>query len=266
MSQNPTKPPTKPENSEEQKTPKTAFDKPESKLFISHGNKRKLHRILFKSKEITGNMSVDHGVFQKLLANFPNLKENAPMTYYKNKSFTFGLSKHGKIVMYVRSDLDVFPKEFLRVMRNIFKLNDDEIRSLILHLDFVECEVAHKINDPFHNLKDAHIEYTLDELVRKLHVYVDNSDGSLEFEIRGDPETSTNLEYLTRDKLGAVLFFHSLTKTIEELTRLTKSMGDGLESIRNGVYFLIDHILSDPTKPTKQTTKPNEENENGGEN
>jgi len=177
------------------------------------------------------------------------------MSYYKNNSCTFGLSKHGKFVIYVKSDLSVFPKEFLRLLNDVFKFNSFEIRSLIERMEFIELEISHKINDPKVKLKNAKVEYDIEGLVNKLIAFTDESFGTLELELKGDPETSGNLEFLLRDKLNAILYFAELTKIMVKFTKIQNELNDSMRFIKNGLTFLIDDLLNKRFVFTEQKQK-----------
>jgi len=233
-------------NTEQETKPqrKPFFSLADNELLITHDDKPHVHRVVFKSKTGESDIGTVWSVFYKLKSKIQNWKDTNLLNFWKNSSYTFGLNKFGRFVIYVKSDLNVFPKEFLRSLRKDFNLSDFEIRVLIHKLDFVETEIAHKINDPLGKLKDAKVNYNLKNLVSKLIAFTDNSNGSIEFEVKGDPETSGNLEFLLRDKLSAVLYFAELTKIIFKLTEVSNQLNSELEFVRNGVIFLIDHLLN----------------------
>ncbi|MBA7492424.1 hypothetical protein ES702_02974 [subsurface metagenome] len=224
---------------------------------IYHDTEPKVHRVVFKSKSIEGKISVHYTIFSKIKSKMEKWNNDNPLNFWKNSNYTLGLSKHGKIVLYVKSDLSVFPKEFLRSLRQDFNFNEIEIHTFIRHLEFVELEISHKITDPLEKLKNAKIHYDIEGLVNKLIAFTDESFGSLELEIKGDPSTSGNLEFLLRDKLNAVLYFAELTKIVAKLTKIQDEIQNTLSFVRNGVVFLIDDLLNNRLVFTKQ----NNENE-----
>ena len=225
---------------------------------ITHGTEPKPHRVVFRNSESSGLLPVKSSIFEKLDRIIQTTKNQVPLSFFKNASYTLGLSKHGKINIYVKSDLAVFPKEFLRSLRKDFMLNNHEIRFLIERLDFVELEISHKINDPNANLKNAKIEYGIEGLVKKLIAFTDNSFGNIEIELKGDPETSGNLEFLLRDKLNAILYFAELTKIIAKLSKIQNELMESISFIKNGITFQIDSWIYDRLGNTEQKTEHEE--------
>jgi len=208
---------------------RTYFDKVDEQLKISHDSESRIHRIVFHNSEVNGKIPVKSSLFNKL-NEVIKISENNPLTYFKNESYTIGLSKLGTIMLFVKSNLKVFPKEFLRSLRQDFNLDDNEIQFLIEKLDFVELEIAHKINDPHGNLKDAKINYTIKGIINKLIAFTDNSHGNIELEFKGDPATSSNLEFLLRDKLNAVLFFAEIPKVLILIDKELKELNSKILS------------------------------------
>lgn len=166
------------------------------------------------------------------------------MVYFKNHCYSLGLSKNGRIIIYVKSDLGVFPKEFCRSLREDFSFHDNMIFELINNLEFIELEISHKINDPYEKLKDARVEYKIDDLVHKLKAFTDNSFGKYEIELKGDPKTSGNLDFLLRDKLNAVLFFSDLTKIMAKFIDIQTEIKEAIDFIKKMTHFLINDLLN----------------------
>ena len=223
---------------------KPFFELADNELMITHASEPRIHRIVFSAKNGVGNIPTKSSLFFKLKAKFQTWIEQNAWNYYKNSSYTFGLNSNGKIQIYVKSDLSVFPKEFLRSLKQDFNLQDIEIKVLLDHLDCVDLEIAHKINDPLDNLKKAKVKYDFDSLIQKLIAFTDNSHGNIEIELRGDPKTSGNLEFLLRDKLNAILYFAELTKILVKLTEIQNQQNEITEFIKNGMVFLIDDLLN----------------------
>ncbi|HEC92914.1 MAG TPA: hypothetical protein ENI51_08000 [Candidatus Atribacteria bacterium] len=249
-----------PQNNTEQTTEqkKPYFEKADDLLYITHDSEVRPHRLVFKSKELSGDLPVVSSFYIKLKEKMQNYDKKAHRYYYKNNCMTLSLSETGKIKIWILSDINVFPKEFVRVFRQEFNFNDYEIRALIERLDFVEVELAHKINDPFKNLNGARVHYSIKDLVNKLIAFTDSSSGSLEIELRGDPETSGNLEFLLRDKLNAILYFAELTKIIAKLTKINEELANSLDFIKSGIIFLIDDLIYNrfyTEQNTEQTTE-----------
>ena len=232
---------------------KTYFDIANDELLISHSPEPHIHRIVFTNSDVSGIIPVKSSIFNKLKSKIENWSEKSPLNYWKSESMTFGLSSYGRIILFVKSDLKVFPKEFLRCMKDDFKLNANEIRFLIEKLDFVELEISHKITDPKGKIKGAKLKYDLEPLVKQLIAFTDESHGSLELELKGDPETVTNLEYLLRDKLHAILYFAELTKIIYKLAEMHNELVESINFLRKNITFIIDDILN--SRFTEQDTK-----------
>lgn len=233
------KPPTK----QTKQAEKPYFRRLDDEIMITHEGKSKPHRVVFRDSKIFGVLPTDSSIYTKLKNCILDFKENTPMNFLKNESFTFGLSKLGKIVLYVKSNLSVFPKEFVRFLRQI-SMTDNEIKDLIFHLDFVELEISHKINDPLGYLKKARVHYDFNSLIERLIAFTDESYGNIELELKGDPETSGNLEYLLRDKLNAVLYFAELTKILVKFIKLLEEVNNSQMFIKNALTFLIDDLLN----------------------
>lgn len=232
---------------------KPYFQLADDQLKISHSGTPRIHRVYFISKKGNGNIPVQSSIFFKLRSKMENWQDNNLLNFWKNSSFTFGLSKNGRFTMHVKSDLEVFPKEFLRCLRQDFNFDDFEIYSLIEKLDFIDLEIAHKINDPEGNLKNAKVRYIdLEGLIRRLIAFVDQSNGSLELELKGDPETSTNLDFLLRDKLHAILFFTELTKIVKKLAEIQSELFDSIQYISRALTFILDDLLNRRLNKTKQ--------------
>lgn len=244
----------------------------DDELMITHGTEPKPHRVIFRNSEASGIIPVKSSYFNKLNKIVKCTENTSPMSYFKNNCYTLGLSKHGKITVFVKSELDIFPKEFLRSLKNDFSLEHNEIRAIIQRLDFVELEISHKINDPLAKLKNARINYDIDGLIKKLIVFTDESFKGLnlegykqrsysktELEVKGDPVTSSNLEFLLRDKLNAVLYFAELTKIIIKLTKIQDELRSSLNFVRNGITFLIDDLIN---YRFSEQTEQNEVDEN----
>ena len=229
-------------NTKQQRKP--FFQLADDELLISHSPKPHIHRIVFKSSESSGIIPTSSGIFNKLKSKIQNWSDNTPLNYWKSESMTFGLSSFGRMILYVKSDISVFPKEFLRCFRDDFKLTEHELEFLIKKLDFVELEIAHKINDPRGNIKGAKIKYKFDDLVKKLIVFTDESHGSLELELKGDPAICSNLEFLIRDKLSAILYFAELTKIVHILTEIQEELRDSIQFVSYAITFLIDDLLN----------------------
>lgn len=213
----------------------------DDELKITHGSESRIHRLVFHQKNEEFDISNKSSIFHKIKAQIQNWNELMPMNFWKNICYTLGLSRYGRMIIYVKSALSVFPKEFLRSLRQDFKFNDHEIEYLINSLTIAELEIAHKINDPKGHLKGAKV--VLKDLINKLVAFTDESQGSLELELRGDPATSGNLEYLLRDKLNAILYFAELTKIIARLTFIQEDLKESLDFIANGLVFLIDNKI-----------------------
>ena len=223
---------------------KSFFELADDELLITHDTEQKVHRVVFRGSTVDGQISTNSSVFWKLKSKMEKWSEHIPLNFWKNSSYTLGLSKNGKILIYVKSNLKVFPIEFLRSLKEDFSLSDREIKFLINSLELIELEIAHKINDPKDNLKDAKVKYDLDSLVQKLIAFTDNSQGDIEIELKGDPTTCGNLEFLLRDKLNAILYFAELTKIIFKLTKIQKEQKEIIETVKNGLIFLIDDLLN----------------------
>jgi len=246
---------TEPETKRTKQSNRAFFSIADDEILITHDTEPKPHRIVFLKNDVSGDLSIKTSVFFKLDRVIESTKSEAPMSYFRNESYTLGLSKHGKIVIYVKSDISVFPKEFLRSLTHDFKLNPHEISFLIRCLDFVELEISHKINDPLGKLKKAKVEYKIDGLINKLIAFTDNSFGSIELELKGDPETSGNLDFLLRDKLNAILFFAELTKIIAKFSKIQNELNKSMKFIENGIKFLIDDLLNEKLVFTEQNKK-----------
>jgi len=240
---------------------KPFFQLADDELLITHGTEPIVHRIVFKSNTLNSKIPIVSSYFFKIKAQMQKWDDNLPMNWWKNFSYTLGLNRNGILRIHVKSDLSVFPKEFLRSLRQDFLLVDFEILGLINRLDFVELEVSHKINDPSGNLKNAKLEYNLKPLIDKLIAFTDNSNGSIELEFKGDPATCTNLEYLLRDKLHAILYFAETTKIIKKLTEIQGQLFDSIQYISNNLTFIIDDLLENKFQKTEQTEQKTEQTE-----
>ena len=236
---------------------KPFFQLADDELMITHVSEPHIHRVIFRSKHEKNKIPVKSSLFNKLRSKIQNWNDNNPLNFWKNNCYTLGLSKHGKIIIYVKSDLKVFPKEFLRSLKQDFNFTELEIRVLIEKLDFVDLEISHKINDPNGKIgiihgKKAKIEYKSDELIKKLIAFTDESHGSLELEFRGDPALCSNLEFLLRDKLNAILYFAELTKIVHVLTGIQEELRESIQYVSNAITFLIDDLLNKRISITKQ--------------
>ena len=248
--------------SEQTEQPKKPFFQlADDELLITHGTEQRIHRVVFKSKSGESEIPIVSSFFYKIKTQMEKWGDDLPLNYWKNNSYTLGLNRNGKMIIHVKSDLSVFAKEFLRSLRQDFLLTEFEIQALIIRLDFVELEISHKINDPNASLKNAKIEYDLKPFVDKLIAFTDESNGSLELEIKGDPATSSNLEYLLRDKLHAILFFAELTKVVKKLTDIQVQLFDSIQFISNALKFIIDDLLEKRFKKTEQTEQKTEQKE-----
>lgn len=215
---------------------RTYFDKSDEYLRISHDSESHIHRVVFHTSEVKGKIPVKSSLFNKL-NEVIKISENNPLTYFKNESYTIGLSKLGTVILFAKSDLNVFPKEFLRSLRQDFNLDDNEINFLIENLDLVDLEIAHKINDPLRNLKDAKISYEIKGIINKLIAFTDNSHGNIELEFKGDPSTCSNLEFLLRDKLNAILFFAEIPKALISIDKQLEKLNSKNDQISNDILL-----------------------------
>ena len=231
---------------------KPFFQLADDELMITHVSEPHIHRVIFRSKHEENKIPVKSSIFNKLRSKIQNWNNDNPLNFWKNNCYTLGLSKHGKIIIYVKSDLKVFPKEFLRSLKQDFNFTEHEIRVLIERLDFVDLEISHKINDPHGKITGAKIKYKSDDLIKKLIAFTDESHGSLELEFRGDPALCSNLEFLLRDKLNAILYFAELTKIVHVLTGIQEELRESIEYVSNAITFLIDDLLNKRISTTKQ--------------
>lgn len=241
---------SKKKNAKQERKP--FFRLADDELMITHDSEPRIHRIVFRSKYEENKIPTKSSIFNKLRSKIQKWNDNNPLNFWKNNCYTIGLSKRGKIIIYVKSDLKVFPKEFLRSLKQDFNFTEHEIKVLIEKLNFVELEISHKINDPSGKITGAKIEYKSDDLIRKLIAFTDKSHGSLELELRGDPVICGNLEFLLRDKLNAILYFAELTKIVHVLTEIQDELRKSIEYVSSAVTFLIDDLLNKRLKITKQ--------------
>jgi len=234
----------KPFSKQTKQDKKPYFQIADDELNLTHDDKSHIHRVIFRTKKGEGRIPIQSSIFFKLKAKMEKWQDNNLLNFWKNNSYTFGLSKNGKLIMNIKSSLDVFPKEFLRSLRQDFNFDNFEINALIDRLDFVYLEIAHKINDPDKNLEKAKVKYTLEGLIERLTAFTDSSGGNLELEIKGDPESSTNLDFLLRDKLHAILFFAELTKIVKKLTEIQNELFNSIQYISRALTFILDDLLN----------------------
>lgn len=222
---------------------KPYFQIADDALFITYDDVPRIHRVVFRNSELNGNIPIKSSVFVKLNNLIKITEKNAPWAFYKNGSCTIGLTKHGKIVIHVKTSLKLFPSHFIELLKAVFHFEDHEIRFLIERLKFVEMEIAHKINDPLKNLKNSVVKYDFEGLVKKLKAFTDNSQGTSEIELKGDPETSGNLAFLLSDKLHAVEYFAELTKLMAIVSKRLFELKSQIEYVNETLIKMINDLL-----------------------
>lgn len=207
-------------------------------LFIGHGAKRRVHRIYFNNLPIRTKIPTETALFKKLI-NRTEPDKKGTLNWYRSQNITIGLSKYGFCELFAVIDKELLPREFIRTMRYNFCLTDLEIRQFSHFLHLKEVEISHSISDPFMKLKDAKIELLFETLKKKAWSFVDESDGVLELELKGDPELVSNLEFLMRDKLKALTYFNSLTELLRELAEIQGRNNVRLISIENWLESIL---------------------------
>jgi len=220
------------------------FQRADDELMIIHDSIPRPHRLVFKNREGTGTFTIHSSIFNKIISHAQKYDEVSHRHYFKNEHISLSLSTNGKIKIWLLDDISEAPKHFIKTLENDLGFSFHEIHFFINHLDFCELEIAHKIEDPQSNLKKSKIKFDIEGLVNKLIAFTDESFGNVELEIKGDPETSGNLEFLLRDKLNAVLYFAELTKIITKLMKIQEKLNESLLFIKNGLTFLIDDLLN----------------------
>lgn len=223
---------------------KPFFQHPDDKLKITHDTEPNIHRIVFTSKRIESKIPIQSSIYFKLRTKFQNWNDKVPFNYWKNSSYTLGMSKHGKLILFIKSNINVFQKELVRSLRDDFSFDNHEVDFFLRQLKPEKIEIAHKINDPDNNVEKAKIKYSIEGLSSLLAFTDKSKDGTIEIEIAGDPATSSNLEFLLRDKLNAVLFFAEVSNIINKLTEIQEELFKSVKYISNALTFILDDLLN----------------------
>ena len=232
------------------------FGLAENALKIKHNSEYRIHRIVFTNKQMRTKIMITSEVFQKL-KKLTNWKDSNSINFFKNEVFSLGLTKYGNIILYCKVKPELFAKEFIRSMNEDFCLTPKEISYLAKYLDPSSVEIAHDITDPLAKLKNSKILMKYKDTVKELWqilAYTDNSNGTLEIEFKGDPQESSNLEFLLRDKIGAVKYFYQLTKTLEELIKYNARLESKVDIITTANLVLLEALL-EYEETTEQITE-----------
>lgn len=211
-------------------------------LFITHGQTREIHRILFTSSSVKGNIFTKGTVFNKIFERVRTNKsfdKNKSWNYFKNEAISLGITKYGKINLFAKCQLELFSSALIKTLKTEFCLNDEEILVFAQYLELKTVEISHSIDDIYGNFEKSKVFIKLKQLNQKLSIFVDKSNDFFELEIKGDPKSSANLEFLIRDKIGALLFFNDLAEILTAHTEILVKISFQLNKIENNQYFQL---------------------------
>jgi len=242
-------------------TPSDPFFKtPEDLLEISFGSETRIHRIIFQTKNEISQLNPKGILYLKLKDKIAWEDKNS-VNFFKNNVFSLGLTKTGKIILYVKVKPENFAKEFIRSMRKDFCLDNNQIYRLAIKLKCRSIEVATDINDPLKSLKNAKLRAKLIDLKKEVLAFLDESMGTTEIELKGDPELTSNLNFLLKDKIQATKYFYKLTKTLKLLTLYLIDQSKRIEVLINANFLLLS-VLLEIEESTEQNTELNTEQPN----
>lgn len=192
----------------------------------------RIHRVQFLSKNSNATIPSDSSLYRKIKSKIPNFSLEKPMNYLKLKDFTLGLSKKGKLQLFVKCNLenstDLFVQQFSFL----------SYEEATLFLGSLKPKPVIEVGMPYIKgvefLKDSKVKVTIPKGIGQpdevIWLWEDGSDTLREIEVKGNGRTAYNLAIMIADRLRLWGFMED-TKLI-------------LAKIQNLIKFVIELILS----------------------
>lgn len=184
----------------------------------------RLHRVVFQSNEATATIPTDSDLYNSLRSKIRDFKDENPLNYCKLENFTVGLSKTGKVQLYVKCDLSNARDAFV----SDFSFLDFESATLFLRSlnPTPEIEVGMPYTGDTDLLSKAKLKVSIPRADGKgfevVWLWEDGSDTLREIDVRGNGPTAYNLAVLIADRLRMMAFMSETDNCLSRIQSLLK--------------------------------------------
>jgi len=184
----------------------------------------RIHRVQFLAKNHDAKIPLDSSLYRKIKTKISDFTLEKPMNYLKLQDFTLGLSKTGKLQLFVKCNLENSTDLFIQQFSFLSHLEAK------LLLESLEPEPIIEVGLPYVRgmefLKDAKVKVTIprgeDKPDEVIWLWEDGSDTLREIDVKGNGRTAYNLAIMITDRLRLIGFMEESKRIFAEIKNLLK--------------------------------------------